>query len=159
MGPARTSSRQRLLSSCCRGQVGQVLVDMQQRSALPCPPPHSGPGSGTACACVRLCLLCLRRTRLPCSAHHDDRASRAADAGGSAAGPAQLFIYISSSACFWYNTNLARSAHLEEQYWLAGWLLGQMLHNRTSFPLATSPVVTEKLILGSQFEVSSIMMS
>ena len=74
-------------------------------------------------------------------------------------GPAQLFIYISSSACFWYNTNLARSAHFEERYWLAGWLLGQTLHNRTSFPLATSPVVTEKLILGSQFEVNSIMVS
>ena len=82
-----------------------------------------------------------------------------ADAGGSAAGPAQLFIYISSSAYFWYNTNLARSAHLEEQYWLAGWLLGQTLHNRTSFPLAASPVVTEKLILGSHFEVSHITMS
>eukprot|EP00891_Asterochloris_glomerata_P002113 jgi/Astpho2/2113/Aster-x1040 len=66
----------------------------------------------------------------------------------------ELFIYISSSAYFWYNTSLARSAHLEEQYWLAGWLLGQMLHNRTSFPLVTSSVVTEKLILGSQFEAN-----
>ena len=129
---------------------------MQQHSSLPTISLlHTV--SGTACACSQLCLLCLQRTTLPCSACYDGRAFFADADVGSAPGPAQLFIYISSSACFWYNSSLARSAYLEEQYWLAGWLLGQTLHNRTSFPLAASPVVTEKLILGSHFEVSSII--
>ncbi len=52
MGPAKTSSRQRLLSSCCRGQVGQCWSRCS--STLPCLPSHSGTVSGTACVCVQL---------------------------------------------------------------------------------------------------------
>jgi len=69
-------------------------------------------------------------------------------------GEEALFIYNESAACYWYNTTLRSSADAQHQYYMAGWLGGQALHNRTDLGIRLAPLLWQKVLQGGSFQVS-----
>ncbi|DBA90336.1 TPA: hypothetical protein ACH3X1_003619 [Trebouxia sp. C0004] len=65
-----------------------------------------------------------------------------------------LFNYNESAACYWYNTTLRSSAEVRRQYYMAGWLAGQALHNRTDLGIRLAPLLWQKVLQGGSFQAS-----
>ncbi len=69
-------------------------------------------------------------------------------------GEEALFIYNESATCYWYNAALRSSADAQRQYYMAGWLAGQALHNRTDLGIRLAPLLWQKVLQGGSFQVS-----
>ena len=67
-----------------------------------------------------------------------------------------LFVYNETAACYWYNTKLAASADLQQQYRVSGWLAGQVLHNRTVLEIRLAPLLWQKVLEGDSFQASNL---
>ena len=65
-----------------------------------------------------------------------------------------LFVYNDSAACYFYNTRVPPSVHVQQQYQIAGWLAGQALHNRAVLGIRLAPLMWQKILDGEEFQVN-----
>jgi len=68
-----------------------------------------------------------------------------------------LFVYNDTAACYWYNTKLVPCGAVQQQYYLAGWLAGQALHNRTDLGIRLAPLLWQKVLEGDSFQASALL--
>ena len=65
-----------------------------------------------------------------------------------------LFVYNRTAACYWYNTKLQAGSAAQRLFYMAGWLAGQALHNRTTLGIRFAPLLWQKVLEGSAFQAS-----
>lgn len=66
-----------------------------------------------------------------------------------------LFVYNTTAACYWYNTQLPPTEPRQQQYRAAGWLAGQALHNRAPLGIPLAPLLWQKVLEGNQFQAGT----
>ena len=64
-----------------------------------------------------------------------------------------LFVYARAAACYWY-TKLHAGIAAQRLFYMAGWLAGQALHNRTTLGIRFAPLLWQKVLEGSAFQAS-----
>ena len=66
-----------------------------------------------------------------------------------------LFVYNRAAGCYWYNTKLQAGAAVRQLYYVAGWLAGQALHNRTTLGIKLAALLWQKVLEGNNFKASN----
>ena len=68
-------------------------------------------------------------------------------------------MYNKAAGCYWYNTQLQAVSAVKQLYYVAGWLAGQALHNRTTLGIKLATLLWQKVLESDKYKARPFLHS